>query len=1106
MDQLLAQIAEGNQNVEIALQALIKLQMEQGMSQEQALKAMILQAKEQNLQPILEVLVKLQLEQNKVTKEAGAEVAKSVSDLDKKVTPMSRFAEMFFEEVMPKKGEEYYTEEEAAEFLRKATPIKGKDYFTEAEVADFLTRSTPLLGQDYFTAEEVATFKKDVTPVVGVDYFTVDDISDFINRVTPIKGKDYTDGEKGDKGDAFTFADFTKEQLDSFKGKDGSPDTPKDLKKKLESLKGAERLDIAAIKGWEQVVSSLENQLKNYTSQAGLAGGWGGSAKHFLGLTDTPNSYEEQGGKYIRVKSDLSGLEFATVSAGSSSFLDLTDTPSAFTSQSLKGVRVNAGETALEFYVPTDANDALVWGNATGTLSDQADLQAALDAKQATLVSATNIKTINSTSLLGSGDIAVATTAQGASADTAFGWGNHASAGYYVGDGSAFATAAQGASADTAFGWGNHASAGYQAGDALLTSISALAFTGNSLKLLRVNVGETDFEFVAAGGGGATQLDELSDVVSATNTNRFALMANGTTGYVGRALVEADISDLQSYSLSSHNHSGVYEPADGTILKDADIGVTVQAYDADLSTWAGLTPSANAQSLITAANYAAMRTLLDLEAGTDFYSISAANAAFQPLDADLTTIAGLTATTDNFIVSVASAWASRTPAQVRTTLGLVIGTNVQAWDAQLDTWAGVTPSANGQSLVSAADYAAMRGLLDLEAGTDFLSPAAIAAAYQPLDADLTTWAGLTPSANAQSLVTAANYAAMRTLLDLEAGTDFYSIAGADAAFQPKDADLTTLAGLTATTDNFIVSVASAWASRTPAQVRTTLGIGSAGLVATDLANLNESTIEAAIDTLANLTSVQGRTITLADAGADAIFGWDDSASAYQNLSAADVRTALALVVGTNVQAYDADLAALAGLTSAANKIPYFTGSGTAGLLDFKDEDDMTSNSATALPSQQSVKAYVDTAVAGAGGGASEFVRAYVTADQGTSTTSAFKVGFAGETYDPDGNFDNATNYRYTAPSAGKYFIHSQLWFMNGLDKEDTWMWIYKNGAAVTTRFREHTVGDKDYNSITDILDLAQNDYIEIYARTPDRTADGVGAGSDDSYVCIYKLA
>jgi hypothetical protein len=42
--------------------------------------------------------------------------------------------------------------------------------------------------------------------------------------------------------------------------------------------------------------------------------------------------------------------------------------------------------------------------------------------------------------------------------------------------------------------------------------------------------------------------------------------------------------------------------------------------------------------------------------------------------------------------------------------------------------------------------------------------------------------------------------------------------------QAYDADLTAIAALTATTDNFIVAVSSAWASRTPAQARTTLAI------------------------------------------------------------------------------------------------------------------------------------------------------------------------------------------------------------------------------------------------------------------------------------------
>jgi Chaperone of endosialidase len=63
----------------------------------------------------------------------------------------------------------------------------------------------------------------------------------------------------------------------------------------------------------------------------------------------------------------------------------------------------------------------------------------------------------------------------------------------------------------------------------------------------------------------------------------------------------------------------------------------------------------------------------------------------------------------------------------------------------------------------------------------------------------------------------------------------------------------------------------------------------------------ESTIEAAIDTLANLVSVQGRAIALADAGADAVWGWDDSANTYTNLSAADVRAALVLATGDSPQ-------------------------------------------------------------------------------------------------------------------------------------------------------------------------------------------------------------
>jgi hypothetical protein len=178
----------------------------------------------------------------------------------------------------------------------------------------------------------------------------------------------------------------------------------------------------------------------------------------------------------------------------------------------------------------------------------------------------------------------------------------------------------------------------------------------------------------AGGGGGGGAPTTADYLVGTANAGLSAEIVVGTSpgGELGgtwasptvdtvhsgssHATVQAAAEATAASALSTHasDTTGVHGIADTSALLDTgDIGSTVQARDATLDTYASIDPSANVQSVLSAADYAAIRTLL----------------------------------------------------------GLVIGTNVQAFDADLSTWAGLTPSAFFQTLVDDTDAATARATL-----------------------------------------------------------------------------------------------------------------------------------------------------------------------------------------------------------------------------------------------------------------------------------------------------------------------------------------------------------------------------------------------------------
>jgi hypothetical protein len=129
-------------------------------------------------------------------------------------------------------------------------------------------------------------------------------------------------------------------------------------------------------------------------------------------------------------------------------------------------------------------------------------------------------------------------------------------------------------------------------------------------------------------------------------------------------------------------------------------------------------------------------------------------------------------------------------------------------------------------------------------------------------------------------------------------------------------------------------------------------------------------------------------------------------------------------------------------------------------------------------------------------------------NQSIAHNTITKVQFNVEVFDVGGNFDSATNYRFTAPVAGKYLFMGHLYIYPTYHVE---VYIYKNGSQYKRFSGPLGTGSNDNPNgmdFLDIINLAVNDYVEIYGyhgSVGGSSASIYGGGIQESSFVGYLL-